>query len=415
MLRPPQMKKFCFSLALSALGLGLVCMSVGCKSSPSDPVECWEGEAVGSWTQLPYPPEHLGGDPGVSDGTTFSLILRHPVCSSCTIGELDAEALTWTTYETTGVVGEFNATNLQLAEDFLAATAFSDYPNGWRVPSRTFALLDRKTRVWTTSEPPEEYQERWEYDLIWTASAFIIWGGYITSNGEIAFVDDTVLRSFSDGATYNPITDAWDMVPPAWPPGEHLYGKNPPQRQMSSVWTPQGLFVWGSDPAGTDTALAIYDLNAGEWSYPDPEISPAPRRYHELSYHEGYVYLVGGFHGDDKRPSRGPNGPRELWRFALETLQWEQLDVPKFADLEVAKGSWLGDHLVLLGHRCASGSAFNAQTETWEPITGVNRPPLAVDATPSVGDLATAGDSLIVNEVSTGGLFTNSSVWIFKF
>ena len=409
---PIKPRACCWRLALSTLGFGLACLAAGC-GKVSDPVECWEGAATGSWTKLAYPPEHLGGDPGVSDGATFSLILRHPVCASCTLGELDTENLSWTTYETSGLDLEFNAGKLQLAEDYLGATDFSGSAYGLPTSLRTFATLDRETREWSTSEPPEEYKVRWEYDLRWTGSVFLIWGGYVATGGEIAFYEDTALQSFSDGVTYDPSTGVWNLVPPAWPIGDHVYGEHPPQGQMSSVWTPEGLFVWGSNPDETDAALAIYDLNKGEWSYPLPETSPALRRYHELSYHDGFVYLVGGFH-IDSNPS-DPNGPRELWRFSLENLEWEELKVPKFADLEVAKGSWLGDRLLLLGHRCASGSAFDAKDGTWEPISGENRPPLSANVVASVGELAAAGESLVVNAVSSDGFFENSSVWIFEF
>jgi len=405
------------SRAVSTLGLGLACLAASCGGQRADPVECWEGEAEGSWTKVFYPPEHLGGDPGVSDGVTYSLILRHPVCESCTIAELDTDGSSWSTYETSGVYGEFNASEFSLSPEYLAASDFSNFENGWRIYSRTFALLDRETRNWIVTEPPEEYEGRFGADLHWTGSSFVLWGGDVTDDGRGVLESETVIRSFYDGATYDPAAGTWDVVLPAWPIGEFLYEDNDPQGQMSSVWTPDGLFVWGSKPDESAAALAIYDIEEHEWRYPEPEHSPEPRRYHQLLYHDRFVYLVGGFRASYHWGNHGPSaqGPRDLWRFSLDELQWEQLEVPKYADLEVASGQWIGDRLVLLGQRCASGSAFSAKDGRWEPIAGEGRPPLAPYVIPSVGELAVAGDSLVVNAVSSDGTFEDSAVWIFEF
>lgn len=339
-----------------------------------------------------------------------------PSCSNCPIEALDLETLEWERTETTGLTLAMNASYFQAGEGFVGAYGFRGAESSSRFNSKnTLALLDLETSSWRVAEPSSQLSPRSEASLHWTGSEFLIWGGYVAPNNEVVFQSDTILESLSDGALYDPERNSWRTVPPAWDPGKHTFGTNPPQGRGSSVWTPQGLFVCGSDAPETATRAALFEPETGDWRYFEPSQSPSPRRHFQLSHHKGKVYLLGGY------PSEVPLGdisatdeaPRELWRFSLDTGQWERLEVPDYADLQGASGECIGDRLVLLGHRCAAGALFDESKSEWHAISGQPRPPPGLnDIAPSVGELSVVSGKLVLNGLRSAFNTGDHYVWI---
>jgi hypothetical protein len=91
---------------------------------------------------------------------------------------------------------------------------------------------------------------------------------------------------------------------------------------------------------------------------------------------------------------------RDLWRFSLSDLQWEEIDVAPYAD--VSTGVWFDGKLVFVG-RCPSGAIYDPERDTWNKLTSTEAPP-------GRGKMFAAGDTLFVSEPvyegqSTDGIF----------
>jgi hypothetical protein len=184
--------------------------------------------------------------------------------------------------------------------------------------------------------------------------------------------DDSELTRHYDGQFFDPVDESWERIPPLRPPETHVYGDNDPVGEVVSVWTDAGLFVWG-EAKGRKAVTGLYPADGGDWTVVDGD-SPPLRRFHHFVAADDFVHLVGG-------------GIRDLWRFSLEELEWEEIDIPAYVDPR--KGAWLDGKLVLFG-TCASGAAYDPSSDTWEKLTSEGAPP------GQPGALHVAGDTLYV-------------------
>jgi len=94
------------------------------------------------------------------------------------------------------------------------------------------------------SLPPGLLARRSGAAVVWTGRELIVWGG-LSRRG-------TVFQTLADGATYDPRTGRWALLPPA-PEGQWLEGD-----RGLAVWTGREVLVWGGvtipDPVGNPNA-----------------------------------------------------------------------------------------------------------------------------------------------------------------
>jgi len=142
--------------------------------------------------------------------------------------------------------------------------------------------------------------------------------------------------------------------------------------------------VWGRGKGGTEV-IGLFPRGGSEWIIPKSAKSPPLRAGHSLVQGDGYVYLFGGWSGKLYR---------DLWRFSLDTLEWSEIEVPRYADVSVS-GAWLSGKLVFVG-RCPSSVLYDPQTNTWEKLTSELAPP-------GYGPLYVAGDTIFVDSPQLDG------------
>ncbi len=157
--------------------------------------------------------------------------------------------------------------------------------------------------------------ERARPSTVWTGSELVVWGGCHEAD---AMCDEANTGLLADGASYDPATDTWSMLPASpLPPAVHVVAgwtsaevvytvtedgdgsagatalydpetrtwrdaeKAPlsPRRSAGAVWAEDRFVVWGGKDEMTDSRQStgvVFDPAAGHWSLlPDP---PGPGR-----------------------------------------------------------------------------------------------------------------------------------------
>lgn len=404
-----------------ALALVLAFCSLHCADGEQSPADvrtgqearppCEEGkEERGAWQIVQYP-TGLGSDIGVAEGSSF-VLLGGADCGFCEIQELEHDAQRWITQETKGFIMSSTAGTIASTSEFLAASNISTHQAASVSYPRTLTVLDRKSLQWNQQELPSALATRHESKLFWTGREFLVFGGNVAKDGARVYQRDTPMASFSDGAFFDPSSATWRLMASAWNDGEHQFGVNPPQGGLQSVWTPEGLFVWGVAPDEAKVRSAIYLVENNSWTHLEPDHGPALRKNAELTYREGFVYLFSGH-----KPGVGlleyDLFYSDFWRFSLKEGDWEQLEVPPYVDLRGSKAAWVGGELVFIGHYCANANIYNPNTRTWSLASALNSPPVIDDyGLLGFGHLSSSDDKLFVNNVSVNGVTRVPAVWV---
>lgn len=406
----------CLFTGTSAL-LAVTCANPE-SSDNNSPLECSDtSEGVGHWKVFDPPMrevvDELDGQEVinliprtgrfVSDGVDllFAEDGAHDLCVTCGwLYRLVRSTFSWTGSPRTGEHGMEPPRNLAANVEYVFMYGGKEFhPEGgmqWVTYTSRAAMLDRSTMGWSQFDPPSSFAERTSVDaqVFWTGEVFGVFGG-ITDDVDAPDQPDTAFTRHFDGQFFDPTTKTWREIPPLRPSETHDLDTNDPQGEVTSVWTDSGLFVWGTGK-GRKAVTGLYPKGGGDWIVVDAE-SPPLRVFHELIAGEDFVYLIGG-------------GIRDLWRFSLEELEWEEVEIPEFVDPK--KGAWLDGKLVLLG-TCASGAAYDPQSETWEKLTSDGAPP------GQPGSVFVAGETLFVVDAEvqlTSHSYTSADeIWAFSF
>lgn len=401
------------SAALTLLSCGNAAFDVSAPACH----EAADVELRGAWTVV-APPAY--GAPGASDGEAYWALGKPGGATFQQVSSLDMGSLEWVASEVDDSLVRGLSTHAVVAGSANVATMVTDrgaVAQGLSNHS-PLAVLSQARSSWELFEP-EEIEPRVGALLLWTGQEFVVWGGNaLLTEIPRGLVDDTELASYTDGYFYNPETGDARMIAPAWEPGHHTFAVNHPMGHLSSVWTPEGLFVWGLTVEQDSSRSALLSADTEEWRYySTPEdAGPHPRRYAVLTYHAGYVYLHGGALREGTQLSDlGLNIDeediylRDFWRFSLESETWEQLEVPSWADLQVASPAWFGDELMFVGMRCTASAIYDSVNGTWSAANHE-------DAPPSRGEAAVASGKVIVNEVFDVNAWVDvggSALWVF--
>ncbi len=379
-------------LVLSVLLVSAGLLAVSCGSGSEGPaLVCREPVApVGEWKHVPILEDFYESDPFVLSANSL-FQLRRGV--SPAIAEVDLDALTWITTETTSSV-EIVDDVVNASDDyFFNPGILSRQGDGVFQLGGPSAILKRGTSEWTVVDKPASFVPRSAQSFS-TGRAFGIWGGAVrvVPSDALGVEPDTEMAFLYEGLLLDPETLEWTEIPPAREPGHYLWADGGPS--PASLWTEAGLFVWGMTPDRRGNWGAIFDVDTMAWRELEVDnVLPPLRIEAKLLTVGSSVYLYGGM-----TPSGEPS--RRLFRYALSEDVWTELEVPAWAD--PSHGAVVDEKLVFLG-RCASGARFDPRKGSWDELAWRGRPP-------SLGKLWGVDGFLTVQYVHFGHQLGNE-VW----
>jgi len=140
------------------------------------------------------------------------------------------------------------------------------------------AAYDPDSHRWT-SIAPAPIQARAGHVAVWTGREMLVWGGATLS-------ENVKAPAFTDGAAYDPNTDAWRSI-----------GAAPvsPGGSFAAVWTGSRMIVWG----GVAGQGAVYDPATNRWvKLPK---APIPTLSTPTAVWTGRLMVVWG--GPERQPS----------------------------------------------------------------------------------------------------------------
>jgi hypothetical protein len=104
----------------------------------------------------------------------------------------------------------------------------------------------------TTADIP--LSPRWNAATATVGGRFVVWGGTAVPEGLLAtgggFIVPDAASMLSDGATYDPVTDAWQQLPPAPIAARSATG---------SAGSSDELFIWGGTDTNQSSAAPLHD------------------------------------------------------------------------------------------------------------------------------------------------------------
>ena len=217
---------------------------------------------------------------------------------------------------------------------------------------------------------------------LWTDGAPVAidhYGGFIDSDGTYAYEGGGYAFSAADNINefgrFNPTTNIWQSL--AVVPDLN-------NAMASGVYAPNvnKLFVFGGARANTTTVVnttRIYDIATGVWSTGAP--MPAVRAFMGSGYHNGKIYLVGGY-------SIGNVWFDQVWEYDPVLNTWNT----SRASMPITMGGpgfgIINGHLYIAGGRNGGSTHLNTlydydiAANTWTQrvnlLTGINVPGSAV-------------------------------------
>jgi N-acetylneuraminic acid mutarotase len=213
----------------------------------------------------------------------------------------------------------------------------------------------------------------------WIGSGMFVWGGF----------DDMSDRS--DGAIYDPSTDAWKIINSASAPS--------PRSVAAAVWTGSRVIVFGGGPSLSMDALADggeYDPASDTWSALNAPGPPSAGRRLPIAFWTGSLAV---FWGGEAKGAPLATG----LRYRPSTKQW--MAITKTAAPGPRRGSawaWTGSKLLLFGGAIdgagatSEGFAYDPEKDQWSVMSPTNAPSPRVDAFAVwMGDAVGAGELLV--------------------
>ena len=176
------------------------------------------------------------------------------------------------------------------AATLLSALAVATYVGGQ--PSTTQAGSIGGPAVEKIARSP--LQARNGHTMVWTGQLLVIWGGSTAGDKPLA-----------DGATYDPVTRRWQMLPPSG---------LAPRSYSAAVWTGEEFIVSEGAVRGvTDATGAAFNPATNTWRQiaPDPTPTSAPA----VVWTGTEMLVIGGFSGSSSVTSaRVFNPAMDQWR-----------------------------------------------------------------------------------------------------
>lgn len=188
-------------------------------------------------------------------------------------------------------------------DDFATPSPFS--------PAMAGGIYDPVTDTWRPL-PPSGLSQRGGSTVVWTGKELLVWGGYMATPAPTG--DGLSWSSRSDGARYNPATNAWTPMATTGAPDGRYPG----------IWAGKELLVW--------SASDEIDQIGQHWpGRPGARYDPATNTWHPMS-------AVGA--------------------------------PPSTATTAV----WTGKELLVWGGNTGRGARYDPTTNRWAPMSTVNAP-----------------------------------------
>jgi hypothetical protein len=162
-------------------------------------------------------------------------------------------------------------------------------------PRADGAAYDPATDRWR-SVAPAPLAARVSPAAVWTGSRLLVWGGQASEPTGLPLPQPTSrVVYFADGATYDPIADAWLPISSAGAPNG--------RQDFTPIWTGSHFIVWGGARTdGADVSPATrFDLDAAQWTELPTGGAPAQRHAHAAAWTGGELLIWGGLDGGDPR------------------------------------------------------------------------------------------------------------------
>lgn len=243
---------------------------------------------------------------------------------------------------------------------------------------------------WTAiAPPPSALAARVDQTAIWTGTEMIVWGG---NAGAIYF---------NDGASYDPSTNTWTMLP------DSSLG---PRSGHSAVWTGREMIVWGgADDSASAGDGAAYDPKTRTWTAL-PAAPVAERSGHGAVYASttGEMIVWGGL---------GVGWLADGAAFApAPTSTWRKLEASPLAGRERPGVAWDGTRMVVFGGASSSvfsdSATYDPKAKSWGTLPAVTIdarvPAVSVAIPPALTTVAFFG-SLVAPEKDDGVAWNGSS------
>lgn len=209
--------------------------------------------------------------------------------------------------------------------------------------------------------PTAPIEPRSGQSAVWTGRELIIWGGarHIGSGGS------QQVEPFSDGASYDPVTGRWQLLPSS-PLSPRMYA--------SSVWTGSQVIIWGgNDPRYNSYGPfvradgASFDPTTGTWKM--LPAAPIQARAFASAFWTGSQMIV--FGGQGRQPGYGQLLDGAVYTPTSNT--WRRIPpMPAGSGTLVGVTSvWDGQQLLAWAtYQSASPTGATPMAAAWNPSTG---------------------------------------------
>jgi N-acetylneuraminic acid mutarotase len=243
-------------------------------------------------------------------------------------------------------------------------------------------VFDPANEEWSAI-PEAPIHPRADQVAVWTGFRLLVWGGGVEG-------PNTGIRSFDDGASYDPDTGRW--TPLARSPLEA-------RSRHSGVWTGSRLLIWGgvdlgrtqvgdatfpgdvftipgeeeeiSEEAKLLADGAAYDPATDRWkSMAEAPLSP---RVGQVSVWTGHEMLVWG--GATPREDAVAFGDGAA--YDPETDRWRSIGAAPVQAGATFTAVWTGKQMIVWGGPEGAGAAYDPSTDRWTRLPTSPLPPLA--------------------------------------
>jgi N-acetylneuraminic acid mutarotase len=206
---------------------------------------------------------------------------------------------------------------------------------------------------------------RWGHAAVWSGTEMIVWGGRNQFQAE---------SHFSDGARYNPVTDAWSPMSASGAPTS--------RSQMAAVWTGEEMLVWGGygDGATAWNSGGRYDPRTDSWRSMSESGFLEARVLPVFAWTGKELLVWGGITPDLKR-TFGDGA-----RYDTATDRWSPIKRdPAAPAVWGSKAVWTGTEMLVWGGSLrngddainqvtARGAAYDPVKDAWRPIRNEGAP-----------------------------------------
>jgi N-acetylneuraminic acid mutarotase len=238
---------------------------------------------------------------------------------------------------------------------------------GWNGGSylRTGGAYDPSSRSWRTLSPKGQPSARAYTASIWTGHQLLIWGGYGLNTDRKAI-------DFADGASYDPVADAWKPLPDS---------PLSSRARATEIWTGSQAIIWGgtrvtSDGTGCVGDGARFNPATGTWSPMAMKGAPSIRRGFSAVWTGREMIVWGGMSCDPLKPGYLNDGARydpiaNTWTPLAKT----GAPTPRSA----SAATWTGQQMIVWGGywgggEQSDGGRYDPAADTWQPMSTPGAP-----------------------------------------